>query len=143
MTPFPKRSKIMKNGRNWTHIALPGLRIKHFESQGCQEANGSPPDPKNYSRRCKIQQKSKGPHRKKCTLNSSVNRMTCAEIGGLQNLSRAITVAETSAPEAPAELCRQLACCSNKLKGTFGDNFDHDLNQYIVSCILYLIFYLA
>ena len=45
MTPFPEKSKIMKFDRNWTHIALPGLRLKRFESLRCYEANGTPPDP--------------------------------------------------------------------------------------------------
>ena len=54
MTLLPEKSKIMNIDRNWTHIALPGLIIKRFESLRCYEANGTPPDPQNYPRKLKI-----------------------------------------------------------------------------------------
>ena len=65
----------MKISRNWTHIRRIGLRINPFESQGCYQYNLNPPDPQNCHGKFKIDQKSDGPDREKCTLNYSVNRL--------------------------------------------------------------------
>ena len=65
----------MKIIRNWTHIRRIGLRIKPFESQGCYQSNGNPPDPQNGHRKFKIDQKSNGTHRPHCPLNLAINRM--------------------------------------------------------------------
>ena len=75
MTTFLKLSKFVKIDRNWSHIRRIGLRIKHFESQRCCEFNGTTGDPQNCHIKFKIKQKSNGPHREKCTLNYSVNRI--------------------------------------------------------------------
>ena len=69
----------MKISRNWTHIRRIGLRIKPFESQGCYQSNGNPPDPQNCHRKFKIWQKSNGPHRPHCPLNLAINRKTMLE----------------------------------------------------------------
>ena len=65
VTTFLKITKIMKIGRNWTHIRRIGLRIKDFESQRCYQANGTMGDPQNSHIKSKIKQKSNGPHRGK------------------------------------------------------------------------------
>ena len=74
MVTFVEITKFMNIGRNWTHIRRIGLRIKPFESQGCYQSNGNPPDPQNCHRKFKIDQKSNGPHRPHCPLNLAINR---------------------------------------------------------------------
>ena len=53
-------NKIMNIGRNWTHIGFYGLRIKHFESPGCYEANWTAPGPQSSHMKFKIELKSMG-----------------------------------------------------------------------------------
>ena len=72
---FSENLKNHEIGRNWTHIRRIGLRIKPFESQGCYQSNGNPPDPQNCHRKFKIDQKSNGPNRPHCPLNLAINRM--------------------------------------------------------------------
>ena len=73
MTTFLKKPNIINIDRNWTNIRLCGLRIKPFQTSRCHESNRSPPDPPNCHTSFKIDQKSNGLRRQKCTLLSLIH----------------------------------------------------------------------
>ena len=58
MPTFLKIQSLMNINRNWTHMRFLGLRIKHFESQRCYQANGTTGDPQNSKIKFKIRPKS-------------------------------------------------------------------------------------
>ena len=99
MATVLKSSKSMKKHRIWTRIRLSGLIIKPFETERCNESNGTPPEPQNCHIKFKIEQNSNEPHREKCILNYSVNRSFPLDCCNRQPLTYSSIVRCNQTPE--------------------------------------------